>query len=251
MQTRYLLGIVVGVLVTVVYILLQSSDVLVPVTDYVFALASGICSLLAFLAVRHWGFRGKFGLVHLGLFLGVFLWFLGDATWTVYETVLHVSIPYPSFADTFYLAGYVPIAIVVVQFLWAFRAGLRRKRALIALGVGLLMLGLVYAFLVGPIVTSPEDFLTKTYDVAYPVLDSILAVLAIFMFFTFKGGKTARAWVWLSLGLLANALADIAFSLGTLQGWYYSGHPIELIQFWGYICLALGFDEQRGAPTVG
>jgi len=218
MQTRYLLGIVVGALVIVVYFLLQSSELLVPVTDYVFALASGICSVLAFLAARHWGFRGKFGLVHVGLFFGVFLWFLGDMTWAIYETILHVSIPYPSFADTFYLAAYVPIAVGIVQFLWAFRAGLRRKRVFIALGVGLLWLGLAYAFLVGPIVMSPEDLLTKTYDVAYPVLDSMLAVLAIFIFFTFKGGKTARPWVWLSLGLLLNALADIAFSLGTLQG---------------------------------
>lgn len=251
MQSRYLLGIVVGVLVTVVYFLLQSSDLLVPVTDYVFALGSGICSVLAFLAARHWGFRGKLGLVHVGLFLGIFLWFLGDTAWTVYETILHVSIPYPSFADTFYLAAYIPIAVSIVQFLWAFRSGLGRMRGFIALGAGLLLLGLVYAFLVGPIVASPEDFLTKTYDVAYPVLDSIIAVLAIFIFFTFKGGKTASAWAWLSLGLLMSTLADIIFSLGTLQGWYYSGHPIELIQFWGYICLALGFDEQRGAPTVG
>jgi len=56
----------------------------------------------------------------------------------------------------------------------------------------------------------------------------------------------AGAWVWISIGLLLSALADIMFSLGTLQGWYYSGHPIELIDLWGSIALGLGFDEQRG-----
>jgi hypothetical protein len=100
------------------------------------------------------------------------------------------------------------------------------------------------------LVLSTEDLLTKSYDVAYPVLDSMLVVLAVFMFFVFRGGKMAGAWVWISLGLLLTALADIAFSLGTLQGWYYSGHPIELIQFWGYIGLALGFDEQRTADLM-
>lgn len=92
--------------------------------------------------------------------------------------------------------------------------------------------------------------MSKTFDVAYPVLDSMLVVLAIFMFFLFRGGKMVGSWVWISLGLLLNVLADIMFSLGTLQGWYYSGHPIELIQFWGYIGLGLGFDEQRGAQLV-
>jgi hypothetical protein len=77
------------------------------------------------------------------------------------------------------------------------------------------------------------------------LLDSIIVVLATFMFFVLRGGTMARAWVWISLGPLLTALADIAFSLGTLQGWYYSGHPSELIYLGGYISLALGFDEQR------
>jgi hypothetical protein len=247
MRARYLVGIVVAALITVAYFWLQSSELLAPVTDYVFVLASGICSILAFLVVRHWGFRGKAGLVHLGLFLGIFLWFLGDTAWAIYETVLQIEIPYPSFADVFYLVGYIPIGIAIVQFLWTFRAGLKRQMALVALGVGLLFVGLMCAFLMGPLVVSTEDFLTKSYDVAYPVFDSMLVVLAIFMFFVFRGGKMAGAWVWISLGLLLTALADIAFSLGSLQGWYYSGHPIELIQFWGYLSLALGLDEQRNA----
>jgi hypothetical protein len=250
MRIRYLVGIVVAVLVTVAYFWLQSSELLGPATDYVFVLASGICSILAFLVIRHWGVRGKVAAVHLGLFLGIFLWFLGDTAWAIYETVLQVEIPYPSFADVFYLLGYIPIAVGIVQFLWTFRVGLKRQGAFVALGIGLLFFGLTYAFLIGPLVVSTEDFLTKSYDVAYPVLDSMLVVLAIFMFFVFRGGKMAGAWVWVSLGLLLNALADIAFSLGSLQGWYYSGHPIELIQFWGYIGLALGLDEQRNAPMV-
>jgi hypothetical protein len=220
------------------------------VTDYVFVLASGICSILAFLVIRKWGFRGKLGIVYLGLFLGILLWFLGDTAWTIYETVLQIEIPYPSFADVFYLVGYIPIAIGIIQFLWTFRVGLKRERAFVALGVGLLFLCLTYAFLIAPLVGSTEDFLTKSYDVAYPVLDSMLVVLAIFMLFVFRGGKMAGAWIWISLGLLLTALADITFSLGSLQGWYYSGHPIDLIQFWGYIGLALGLDEQRTADLM-
>ena len=250
MRTRYFGGIVVAALVTVAYFWLQSSEFLVPVTDYVFVLASGGCSIFAFLVMRKWGFKGKFGIVYLGLFLGIFLWFLGDSGWAIYETVLQVEIPYPSFADVFYLGGYVPIAIGIVQFLWTFRAGLKRQQTFVALGVGLLFLGLTYAFLIGPLVVSTEDFLTKSFDVAYPVLDSMLVVLTVFMFFVFRGGKMAGAWIWISLGLLLTALADITFSLGSLQGWYYSGHPIDLIQFWGYIGLALGLDEQRTADLM-
>lgn len=37
------------------------------------------------------------------------------------------------------------------------------------------------------------------------------------------------------------ALADIAFSLGTIEGWYFSGHPIELLWLWAYVAMGLGF----------
>ena len=57
----------------------------------------------------------------------------------------------------------------------------------------------------------------------------------------------ARPWMWISIGLLLNAFADMLFSLGTLQGWYYSGHPVELVQLYGYIALGLGFYEQSEA----
>lgn len=141
MQTRYVVSIVVAALVTVAYFWLQSSGLLVHVTDYVFVLSSGICSILAFLVIRKWGFKGKFGIVHLGLFLGILLWFLGDTAWAIYETVLQIEIPYPSFADVFYLVGYIPIAMGMVQFLWTFRSGLKRESSFAAFGVGLLFLG--------------------------------------------------------------------------------------------------------------
>jgi len=63
--------------------------------------------------------------------------------------------------------------------------------------------------------------------------------------FIFKRGYLAKSWVWISQGLLLTSLADVAFSLGNLQGRYYSGHPVGLSFLWGYISIALGFDIQR------
>jgi hypothetical protein len=250
MRASYVVATVTAALATVAYFWLQSQALLDTVTDLMFALASGICAILAFLVIRKWGFRGKFGIVHLGLFLGVFLWFLGNATWVVYEAFLQTKIPYPSLADVFYFVAYIPATIGVVQFLWTFRSGFKRQWSLTALSVGLIFLGLTCVFLIGPLTMSAENSLAKIFDVAYPVLDSMLVILALFMFFTFKGGKMAGSWVWISLGVILTAMGGIMFSLGTLQGWYYSGHPVELIQFWGYIALALGFHEQRSGHLV-
>lgn len=103
---RYVVAAAVVILAALLYFVAQPwIDLLVPLTDVMFILVSGACSLIAFMVVRKWGIRGAFGEAHLGLFLYVLLQFLGELTWTIYESVFHVEVPYPSLADLFYLTA--------------------------------------------------------------------------------------------------------------------------------------------------
>jgi hypothetical protein len=246
MQSRFTFGILTAVVLAVLYAVLQSQGfLLVELSDAVFVLVSGGTSVLALLVVLKRGFRGKFGAVNAGLFLVVFSWFLGETVWTIYELILETPVPYPSLADVFYLAGYLPAILGVAQFLSVFKKGLSELKLILASLSGLLIIGLTYVYLLNPLMVSETDLITKAFDIAYPSLDAILLILAIAMILVFEGATMANPWVWISLGLFLTALADISFSLGTLQGWYYSGHPIELLWLWGYLSLALGFDSQR------
>jgi len=65
------------------------------------------------------------------------------------------------------------------------------------------------------------------------------------MLLIFEGAPPSTPWLWISVGIILTMIADISFSVGTLQGWYHSGHPIELLWVWGYIAMTLGFDDQR------
>lgn len=246
MKRNLAVAVVLGAAVAVFYWLAQSwGDILVLSSDAVFVIISGVCSLFAFLVVREWKAKGKLGLVHLGLFLGVVLWFFGELVWAIYEVALGVQVPYPSVADVFYLGGYFPATAAILQFLSFFRKGFTRLRIQAATLLGLVIIGLSYTILINPLLTASSDIVTKTFDLAYPALDTILLVLASLMFIIFGGGQMAKPWLFISFGLLFLSIADIAFSLGTLTEWYYSGHPIELLWLWGYISMAVGFDDQR------
>jgi hypothetical protein len=248
MKTGYAFALAVAVLITIAYFELQLSGwILLSVTDGLFVLTSGTCLLLALFAVRRWGFRGKLGVVYSGLFLGFFLWFLAETTYAIYDTILQVQIPFVSVGDVFSLVAYVPVTVGLVQFLWTFRVELSRIWSATVLGICLLIFALACLFLVGPLIASAENPLAGAFCVVYPILDLILFVLAFLMFLSFAGGTVARAWVWMSLGLVLRVLFDIALGLGVLQGWYYAGHPIEVIQLWAYISFALGLVEQSGA----
>lgn len=230
----------------VLYTLLQSSGFdLVAITDVLFVLVSGICTFFALLVVLKFGGRGKFGSVHVGLFLAVFLWCLGEATWGVYEVGLHIPVPYPSLADIFYLAGYLPAIISILLALRLLSRGLTEIKMLVSSLLGLIIIGLVFSFLLNPLLSNSTGALTAVLDLAYPSLDSVLLILATMMLLIFEGAPPSTPWFWISVGMILTTIADISFSLGTLQGWYYSGHPIELLWLWGYIALTLGFDVQR------
>lgn len=119
------------------------------------------------------------------------------------------------------------------------------RRIALSIIFGLVIVGSTFVFLLNTLITEQADIYTKAFDVAYPGLDAILLSLVVAVFLTLKGGKLASSWLWIGLGVLLTAIVDIIFSLGTLQGWYYSGHPIELFWVWGYVSMALGFYDQR------
>jgi hypothetical protein len=187
------------------------------------------------------GAGGKLGGVNLGLFLAVFLWFIGELTWAIYKVGLGVDLPYPSYADLFYLAAYGPAIVASYAFILVFRECLTELKAALSIITGLLIVGLTYVLLLDPIMNSSTDLLTRAFDIAYPTLDAVLLILAVTMVMVFEGSRIATSWVYVSTGVLLTALADIAFILGTVEGWYFSGHPIELLWFWAYVAMALGF----------
>lgn len=248
----YVTGIL-AVAVAVFYFVAQSwgEQLLIVSSDLLFILVSGGCSLLGLLAVRRVGLTGKYGLVYLGLFLAVFLWFLGETVWGIYEVVLHVDVPYPSVADVFYLGGYLPAFLGMGQFLWFFRDSFTPRRIVQALLWFLIIMGFSGIILLYPLMTESADALTKVFDVMYPLLDAFLITFAVTIFLTFGKGTFAKNWLWIALGMLLSGLGDIAFSYGTLMGWYYSGHPIEIIYLWSYLSLGLGFVGQTWSLGSG
>jgi len=150
----YCLAGVLGVAFAVFYLLAQSweQELLAASTDLFFIAVSGACCFLGLLVVRKWGFRGKFGVVHAGLFLCVLLWFVAETVWGIYEVILHVDIPYPSVADLFYLAGYFPAFHGMGQFLWFFRKGFTPRRLALAALSGLLVIFFSSVVLLYPLI---------------------------------------------------------------------------------------------------
>jgi hypothetical protein len=211
--------------------------------DVAFILLSGGCVVLAYVSLRKMGWGGKFGVVNLGLFAGMVCVFLGDVTGGIYDILLKVTTPFPSVADGLYLIGYMIVSVAALQFLWFFRAAVRKValKLIFLFGVFIVILSIV---LVESNVVTSVPFVAL--EVAYPVYDSFLFLLSIILLLLFRDGLISPPWRWLAFGMLLVGVAHFLNGVGSIEGWYSFPQPIDLFYLWGYISFGLGFSMQPG-----
>lgn len=222
--------------------LLFASDIISPASAFLPALYS-------LTLVRRYGIdpKDRFTRIWLYLAVGLVLWLLGEITWSIYTLALSASIPYPSVADVFWIAGYLPIVIALLLYIAPFKDALSLKSVLSAVAVALLADVGVFVVLIGPVFSPSADPATRLFDFAYPVLDMMLLGVSITGMLLFLPGRISRLWVWLNLGLVSYVIADILFSYSSALGTYYDGHPLELLYFLGDAAILLGLYEHTRA----
>lgn len=185
--------------------------------------------------------RERFSIVWLCFTCGLFLWFIGEAIWMGYTLILGVETPYPSFADAFWLVGYVPFFLALYYYVKIFGSALSMRALTISMSATIILSLFASFTLITPIVTVEEDLVTLIVDFAYPLLDVALFSVALLGFLIFLRGKLGKSWLLINAAILSNVSADILFSYTTAQEIYYSGHLLELFYHFGYIFFLLAF----------
>jgi hypothetical protein len=189
--------------------------------------------------------ENSFGKVWLLMAAGLILWLIGEIAWTIGALVLTINLQFPSVADAFWLAGYLPIILALITYIKTFKVRLSEKQLSVGLGVAWVAAGLLYSFLIIPVMQSQAGVLARFFDFAYPTLDVLLLALCIIGAFIYLEGQGSRFWIWFNIGFLLVSIADVLFSYATAQGVYYDGHPLELLFHFGYLAVLLGLNEQR------
>jgi len=243
LRRTYILVLAWLVIIFLVYLYGQSDYALLYVASNMIAPASAaLPALFSIMLVRRYASGPKHGLSGIWLYLttGLFLWLMGEITWSVYALALSVPIPYPSIADLFWIVGYAPIVLFLLGYTMPFRQALSSRTIWGTIGITLLTTLVVLVILVGPIVTLGEEPMIQFFDLAYPTLDLVLLGLSIAGMVIFLPGKLSRFWAWLNLGFILIVVADLAFSYSTAVGLYYDGHPLELLYYLGDSAILLG-----------
>jgi len=242
--------LIVSISLTIVYVIGQTNLEFMRIfSNIVFAPVALAPVVVALETSRRygWEFESKLGRIWSMFLIGLSLWFLGELVWAIYVLGFKIDAPYPSVADVFYLLGYVPLICGVIMYLMQFRPALSLKTARLGLFIATVMIILTIAFLYRPIINSPNDPLTISLDLLYTTLDLVVLIFSAQMFvFTLSytslfGGDLWKALLFLVIGAILNAGANLLFSYLTLLSVYYEGNPSELLYLWSYIGFCLAF----------
>ena len=163
--------------------------------------------------------------------VGLFSWVTGDALYSWYNDVEHVS-PFPSAADGFYLAAYPILGCGIVALI-----RIRQRQldlpgiidsAIVTIGMGLLS----WLVLAEPIIDSADPAFTRLVGLAYPAGDILLLGLLVRLVIV-PGARTA-SFRLLGSALAALPLADTAYAVISATS-TYDGGAVDLLWLGSYV----------------
>ena len=165
------------------------------------------------------------------------LFTLGDDVYSVYGNFLHVSVPFPSYADALYLSGYPFLFVGVLRLSRSERVATQREENADAAVVSLGVLAISWHFLMNAYFSDPTmSALGMFVTMAYPVMD-IALVFILFRSIIFRRSTTP------SVRLLAAAMSvmfvgDFTYDLLVLHGSYATGNAVDGAFLLEYVLVA-------------
>ena len=211
----------------------------VAVDDIGEAVAAGIATLACAMAAIRASNRRRLGWSLLSA--SALSWTLGEIAWSVYEVGMGMAVPFPSPADAGFLFA-VPLGITGLLALphAPTRANSRARSILDGSIIGLSLLFVGWAFVLGPVYSSSGSSpLSQLLGLAYPVGDVLIASVVLIIASRASGPERLRFLLLLG-GFLANAVADSAFAYLTGAGVYtVRGSVFDAAWVAGFLLIAL------------
>lgn len=207
------------------------------------AIIGGIIGM--YWSVKYGGWRSSFGRGMIFLSLGLFFEAFGQLSWTFYNVVLRVEVPYPSIADIGYF-GIIPLyALGMLNFAKA--AGVR-----FSLGT---YLGKIQAVIIPIIMVAVSYFLfLRGYqldfsaplrvflDLGYPLGEAITISIALITFMLSRnalGGTMRKRIFFIIFALIIQYVTDYTFLYRASRELYFNGGVVDLMYAVSFFVMTL------------
>jgi hypothetical protein len=217
------------------------------VDDIATVAAAAIAAAACLVAARR--SRGRMRLFWLLFAAATACWVSAEVVWAVYELILRVNVPVPSWADVGYLSAIVfCVAALVIHPALGRRRVLQVRLLVDGLLIATALLVLSWTLALGP-VWRASDLSTAggIVAVAYPFGDIVIGFFVVLTLRRMLGAGRLPLWILLG-ALLVMSLSDSAYSYMTAAQSYASGNLLDLGWIVAYLGIAVAASSARGQP---
>jgi hypothetical protein len=200
--------------------------------NYLFNAAVGILYIFTFV-IALWHSRqpqipklSRKIFVYLGL--AALVWGIGSLIWAYYNLIVQVSVPYPSFADLFFVLSYPLWGMAV----WSLHESYHKKATQRAINesaaIVVISAVVIFAFLNRPDLSPDLGLIKNLLNVAYSLGDVLLVAMSLI---ELRSGVAKRhKGVYLLIGFfLLQAGGDFTFAYRNNSGSYWNGDVSDLL----------------------
>ena len=180
-----------------------------------------IVTISAFSVWRRMGSEEHNRSLWLGIVIGWGLWALAETIWAGYS-ILGQEVPYPSWADFFWVLGYIPIGIGLFTRIRAMPTRPTRSQNLLIFGFSAITILITIFFIFIPTIRSfdPQRLIESFLNFLYPLSDMFLLIIIWRLFFTYEEGDFGFGW------RLLNSRFHNNDSLGSPLHIYFMAGPV-------------------------
>jgi hypothetical protein len=176
----------------------------------------------------NYGLKSNLGKTLVGFGLSFLLFSIGQAIFIYYNFVLHVEIPYPSWADVAYVADFPFMVLGVFFLVRIYQQFVTRKLILVSSVTALLAFIIIFVFFARPDLSAGVPLVQKFLNLYYPSADAIAIILAVIAL-QIGGGKLYHSLYFIALGLVLSAAGDLIYTYKATAGTYWVGDIPDLL----------------------
>ncbi len=208
--------------------------------DFFFLLASTISFIWLLQTYR--SIKDKFKYFWLILSIGVGCSFIAQGIAIYYRLFLQVDLPYPSWADGFWIMQYSVFFIALIMIRWLLENFYPMARFLFNLLIIMTVATtLSWTFLIGPNLSfSLDAIITSAVSIAYPILNLGILFASISLYFLAQNAINTTVLSLIIIGFFSQLFADSIYVFQYMQSAYVIGSN-WFAPLWALSLLLIGF----------
>lgn len=205
-----------------------------------------VTAVLGFRALAKVGVKSATAKALLCMSIGAFIFTFAFWLYTYYIYKYQIAVPYPSLADYFFLSFVPLVAIGFIFLLKIFAPVLSRRVVIESVLIVLVGIGVMVWKLILPQFGQDLPLLETTFNIIYPLNDTILLTL-ILIALRASGGKMKGYFLFFIITFALMITGDLLYSYRTSYDIQWNGDIVDLIFTFTAYMFAMAALKLRGS----